>query len=108
MALPFAAISLIISVVYKIVGIRHAKKETIITKGEIKMDEKPWYASKTLWGVFMTVLSFLSVWVWGTTITEDEKSVIIDSLTVLAGTVGVLFGSVLAIYGRIKASKTLK
>ena len=112
MALPLAAISLIISVVSKIVGLRRAKKdktvETLTTK-EIQMDEKKsWYESKTIWGVLITGLSFVSVWVWGTSFTEDEKAVLVDSLTVFAGSAGVLFGSVLAIYGRIKASKTLK
>ena len=68
---------------------------------------KPWYASKTIWGAIVTILSLL-LSLKGIKIDEQTKQLLIDQGTAMVTAVGAFVGSILAIYGRIKAEKRIK
>lgn len=63
-------------------------------------DSKKWYASKAVWGGIVALLAVL-LGAFGYTITGDDQSALIETLSVIGGSIG----SLLAIYGRISASK---
>ncbi|QDP59291.1 MAG: hypothetical protein Tp136SUR676911_30 [Prokaryotic dsDNA virus sp.] len=63
-------------------------------------DSKKWYQSKSVWGGIVALLAVL-LGAFGYSITGDDQSLLIDSLSIIGGAVG----SLVAIYGRVKASK---
>ncbi len=67
---------------------------------------KPWYASKTIWGAIVTIVSLL-LSLKGIQIDEKTKQLLIDQGTAAVTAVGTLIGSIMAIYGRIKAEKKI-
>jgi len=69
-------------------------------------ETKPWYASKTIWGAIITVVSLL-LSLLGVQIDEQTRQVLIDQGTAMATAVGAFLGSVMAIYGRVKAQKRI-
>ena len=80
----------------------HIEKEVAMPEKETK----PWYASKTIWGAVITVISlFLSL--AGIQIDEHTRQVLIDQGTAMATAIGAFAGSILAIYGRVKANKRI-
>ena len=71
------------------------------------MDNKAWYASRTLWGVIISVLGKAVAAVWGVEITEEDTVQVADAVTLVIST-GVSFaGDMLAFYGRLKAKKAI-
>jgi hypothetical protein len=69
-------------------------------------ETKPWYASKTIWGAIVTIISLL-LSLKGIQIDEQTKQVLIDQGTAAITAVGTFIGSIVAVYGRIKAEKKI-
>ncbi len=66
--------------------------------------DKVWYRSKGIWGGLITFLSLILALFFGVQVSEDEKTVFIDSLVAIGTALSLLFGGILAIVGRVKAS----
>ena len=67
------------------------------------MDGKPWYLSKTLWGLIVTVLGI----VFPKLPIKDNSGFLTDQLVQVAGNVAATIGIALAAYGRIKSTGPL-
>jgi hypothetical protein len=74
-------------------------------KGIANMESKPWYLSKTIWGLIVAALAMLLSWRFGVKIGDEGMvtDTLIDAASKVAETVGVL----VAAYGRIKANTTI-
>jgi hypothetical protein len=71
------------------------------------MNSKAWYASRTLWGVIISVLGKAVAAIWGVEVTEEDTVQVADAVTLVIST-GVSFaGDMLAFYGRLKAKKAI-
>lgn len=64
---------------------------------------KAWWASKTIWGGLITLLSVV-LSVLGYQMTTEDQEILVGAITAIMGGVGGL----LAIWGRVKASKPIK
>lgn len=64
---------------------------------------KAWWASKTIWGGLITLLSVV-LSVLGYQMTTEDQEILVAAITAIMGSVGGL----LAIWGRVKASKPIK
>jgi hypothetical protein len=71
------------------------------------MDSKAWYASRTLWGVIISVLGKAVAGIWGVEITEEDTVQVADAVTLVISTSVSFVGDMLAFYGRLKAKKTI-
>lgn len=72
-------------------------------------DQKPFYASATIWGAGVAVVAGVAG-VFGYTITPADQAALSDSIAqvvTLASSVAALGGGLLAIWGRVRASKTI-
>lgn len=65
-------------------------------------DEKPWYASKTIWGALVALLSQLSLFL-GVEITAGDQAEILTAGLQIVGGLGALY----AVYGRIVADSEI-
>jgi hypothetical protein len=63
------------------------------------VEEKPWYASKTIWGSLISVAAALAAAV-GIGLDQTTQGEIADAMVQLVGAAGALF----AIYGRLTAT----
>lgn len=63
------------------------------------MQNKPWYLSKTIWGVAVTALAAIIP-----TVAKMNAEGLTGDLTQLASGVALVVGAALAIYGRYKAA----
>jgi hypothetical protein len=63
------------------------------------VEEKPWYASKTIWGSLISVAAALATTV-GIGIDQTTQGEIAEAMVQLVGAAGALF----AIYGRLTAT----
>lgn len=72
------------------------------------MDEsKPFYLSRSLWGVIITLLSGLVGSIFGIEVDADTQAWLVDqTVAVISGAFG-LAGLMLAAYGRLKALKRI-
>jgi hypothetical protein len=70
-------------------------------------ETKPWYASKTIWGAIVTIVSLL-LSLKGIQIDEKTKQLLIDQGTAAVTALGAFIGSLMAIYGRIRAEKKIR
>jgi hypothetical protein len=84
-----------------------AKLQAIVStvKGIANMESKPWYFSRTIWGLIVATAAMLLQWRLGVKIGDQGMvtDTLIDAAAKVAETVGVL----VAAYGRIKANTTL-
>jgi hypothetical protein len=71
------------------------------------MDTKAWYASKTIWGVIISVVGKLVAVVMGYNISEAEAAQATDFVTTIIPLAISGVGDVLAWYGRVKADKAI-
>lgn len=63
---------------------------------------KPWYASRSIWGGIIAMLSMI-IHQFGYTIAPDDQTTIVEMVSAVTGFIGAGMG----IWGRIKASKAL-
>lgn len=72
------------------------------------MNEKRWYASKTLWGVIIMVLgNLLSIFKIDLGLTGAAGTALVDQIVNFISTAAEFVGALLAIFGRFKASTKL-
>jgi len=64
-------------------------------------DNKPWYASKGVWGSLVAMGAGIAGAIWGVSVTDADQATIVSSITAIAGAVG----GIIALIGRLKASK---
>ncbi len=72
-------------------------------------DQKPFYASATIWGAGVAVVAG-AAGVFGYTITPADQAAIADSIgqvVTLVSSVVAAVGGLVAVWGRVKASKTI-
>ncbi len=69
---------------------------------------KPWYKSKTIWGVIIMALSTIYSRFTHSNITPEQVQDFIKTVTDSIPEVGALVGGGLAIYGRLKAAVPIK
>ncbi|MFT4098441.1 MAG: hypothetical protein QM651_15090 [Rhodoblastus sp.] len=72
-------------------------------------DQKPFYASATIWGAGVAALAGVAG-IFGYTITPADQAALSDSIAqvvTLVSSVAALGGGVIAIWGRVRASKTI-
>jgi len=67
------------------------------------MNDKPWYASRAVWGGVIAVLSAIAG-AFGYTVSPELQGELALQITAIGGSVGGL----LAVYGRVKATKSIK
>ena len=67
------------------------------------MTDKPWYASRAVWGGIIAVLSAIAG-AFGYMVTPEIQGELAAQITAIGGAVGGL----LAVYGRVKATKSIK
>lgn len=65
-------------------------------------DQKPWYASRAVWGGLIAIAAGIAG-ALGYTVSPDDQEQIALIVTSIAGSVG----GAIAVYGRIRASKTV-
>lgn len=65
--------------------------------------DKPWWASKTVWGGATAIISGIAG-LFGYVLSADEQEAVTAAAVALASAIG----GILAIYGRIKARAALK
>lgn len=71
------------------------------------MNNKKWWASKTLWGIAVTMIA-TGLQVFGVVgISDLEQGQLTDKIIVLADLIAQFAGFVLAIYGRVTAKHNL-
>lgn len=63
---------------------------------------KPWYASRGVWGGIVTILSLVAGFL-GYTVGPEDREALIIALSGIGGAVG----SVVAVVGRVKATKKI-
>lgn len=63
---------------------------------------KPWYASKTIWGAVVVLLSVMASH-FGLTLTDSDSDSLVNALSAVGETVG----SILVIWGRVRATKQI-
>jgi len=68
------------------------------------MENKPWYASKTIWGVALAGIGLIAAH-WGVLIAPDDAT--LNGVIEIACKVAEVVGLVLALYGRIKAQSAI-
>jgi len=66
-------------------------------------DSKAWYASKTVWGGIIAVMSAIAG-AFGYMVTPDLQTEAATNLSAI----GAGLGGALAVYGRVKATKSVK
>lgn len=71
------------------------------------MDSKAWYASKTLWGVIISLVGKLVAVVMGIQISEADAAQATDFITTVIPLATSGVGDILAWYGRVKATSTI-
>lgn len=69
------------------------------------MDSKPWYLSKTIWGLAVAAAAMLLQWRFGVKI--GDQGAVTDEAVNAASAVAQTAGVLIAAYGRIRASTTL-
>lgn len=69
------------------------------------MESKPWYLSRTIWGLAVAAGAMLLQWRFGVKI--GDQGMVTDTLVDAAGKVAETVGVLIAAYGRIKASTTI-
>lgn len=65
--------------------------------------EKPWWASKSIWGALVAILASILA-AFGYDIGAEDQSAIVQSVVSIVGAVG----AVVAVYGRVTAQKRVK
>ena len=71
------------------------------------MDNKKWYASKTIWGgLIMLIATGLQV-TGVVSVSADEQAAFTDNIVLIVTVVGQIVGSLLAIWGRLKAKTAI-
>ena len=71
------------------------------------MKNKPWWASRGVWGGIVAALAGIAGAVWGVTLTAEEQAHLVDLIVPAVSAVSAVVGGVTAIIGRIKANKTI-
>jgi hypothetical protein len=71
------------------------------------MDNKAWYASRTIWGVILSIAGKAVAAIFGYEITETDTAQLTDIVVAVVGGVASFVGDLLAWYGRIKATKKI-
>lgn len=71
------------------------------------MDSKPWWQSKTVWGVIAMALAFVAKIVFKVDVPDGSEESLTDLGIQAATSVVALLGAVLALFGRAKADTTL-
>lgn len=66
-------------------------------------NQKPWYASRSVWGALIAIGASLGG-SFGLIIGAEEQSILADAVLQITGGLG----AVVALYGRLVATKTLK
>ena len=66
------------------------------------MDNKAWYASRTVWGGVIAALAGI-LGLFGYQLLPEDQTVLIDGGVAVAA----LAGGIVSIWGRVKASKSL-
>ena len=69
------------------------------------MESKPWYLSKTIWGLAVAAAAMLLQWRFGVKI--GDQGAVTDEAVNAASAVVQAAGVLIAAYGRIKANATL-
>jgi hypothetical protein len=69
------------------------------------MESKPWYLSKTIWGLAVAAAAMLLQWRFGIKI--GDQGAVTDEVVNAASACAQAAGVLLAAYGRIKANTTL-
>ena len=69
------------------------------------MESKPWYLSKTLWGLAVAAVAMLLQWRFGIKI--GDQGLVTDEVVNVASSIVQVIGVGLAAYGRVKATTTL-
>lgn len=71
------------------------------------METKKWYASKTVWGGILVIVSLILRALNISELTPEEQSQIVDKIVSVVNIGMESIGAVLVIIGRIKAEKKL-
>jgi uncharacterized membrane protein len=71
------------------------------------MDNKSWYASKTIWGVVLSLGGKVVAGVFGVEVSEAETAQLTDSVVAFVSVLVSFVGDALAFYGRVKATKKI-
>ena len=71
------------------------------------MDNKPFWKSKTLWGVVITAVAFIARLVFKAEVPEDFQATATDQAIEAVTAVSILVGTILALFGRAKADTKL-
>ena len=69
------------------------------------MESKPWYLSRTIWGLIVAAVALLLQWRLGIKI--GDQGMVTDTLVDAASKVAETVGVLVAAYGRIKANTTI-
>ncbi len=67
-------------------------------------ESKSWWASKTVWGGVIALVSMVTGAIWGVDLDTDTQSQLVEIGVLVGGSVG----SLVAIYGRVTAQKSVK
>lgn len=68
---------------------------------------KPLFASKTVWGIIITLLSLAGGAWFGLHIDPETQAILVDEGAAFGAGLGSLIGQAIALYGRIKATKQI-
>lgn len=71
------------------------------------VNNKQWWASKTLWGILVSIIATAFQLFGVVNISDIEQGQLTDKIIVLADLIAQFIGFVLAIYGRIVAKHNL-
>lgn len=71
------------------------------------MENKPWWASRGVWGGIVAILAGIAGAAWGVTLSAEDQAHMVDLIVPLATAISAIVGGVTAIIGRFKAKKQI-
>ena len=71
------------------------------------MENKPWYASRTIWGTIVSVLAVILTLTLHRNVSADTQASVADLLCNSVPPLVAFVGQAVAIYGRVKAETTI-